>query len=143
MEYFCTKCGAPCNVTTMGVGFDFATLKSTCCSANVMPQIADQLGGYVPGRKDDNEKIRMDLLPFEALEAVAKVLTFGAKKYADNNWKNVNDAEHRYVGALLRHLSAYLKGEWWDEETELSHLSHMATNALFLVYFEEKKKCKQ
>jgi hypothetical protein len=91
------------------------------------------------GRKDDSDKIRMDLLPFEALEAVAKVLTFGAKKYADNNWQKVDNAESRYVGALLRHLSKYLQGERWDEESELSHLSHVATNALFLVWFEEKK----
>jgi hypothetical protein len=91
------------------------------------------------GRKDDCKKIRMELLPFESLEAVAKVLTFGAKKYADNNWQKVDNAKSRYVGALLRHLSAHLQGETFDAESGLSHISHVATNALFLVYFEEKK----
>lgn len=31
------------------------------------------------GRKDDTDKIRMDLLPPEFLFAVAEILTFGAK----------------------------------------------------------------
>ena len=34
------------------------------------------------GIKHDAEKPRMDLLPFEALEEVAKVLTFGAERDA-------------------------------------------------------------
>ena len=100
----------------------------------------DPVDEETEGQKDDSEKIRMDLLPFESLEAVAKVLTFGAKKYAANNWQKVDNAESRYVGALLRHLSKYLQGEEKDGESGLSHLSHVATNALFLVYFEEKKK---
>ena len=94
-------------------------------------------------RKDDSEKIRMDLLPFESLEAVAKVLTFGAKKYTDNGWKEIKNAEQENVAALLRHLSKYLRGEKHDEESGLSHLSHMATRALFLVYFEEKSRDKK
>ena len=95
----------------------------------------------IKGRKDDSDKIRMDLLPFESLEAVAKVLTFGAKKYADNNnWQKVDGAESRYAGALLRHLSKYFQGEKFDAESGLSHLSHAATNTLFLVWFEENKR---
>ena len=90
----------------------------------------------VEGRKDDTEKPRMDLLPFEALEEVAKVLTFGAKKYAANTWQKVKDAEGRYVAALLRHLSAYNQGKTFDEESGLSHAAHMATNALFILWFE-------
>jgi hypothetical protein len=33
------------------------------------------------GRKDDQDKNRLDLLPFEALEVVGQVMTYGAKKY--------------------------------------------------------------
>jgi hypothetical protein len=106
-----------------------------CVCADIIKYEADK-----KGRKDDNDKIRMDLLPFESLEAVAKVLTFGAKKYADNNWQKVDNAESRYTGALLRHLSKHLQGEKIDAESGLSHLSHAATNVLFLVWFEEEKK---
>ncbi len=92
------------------------------------------------GQKFDDEKIRMDLLPFEALEAVAEVLTFGAKKYADNNWQLVENAKSRYVAALLRHLSAYMQNEINDKESGFSHIAHMATNALFLVWLDERAK---
>jgi hypothetical protein len=163
MEYFCTKCGAPCDVSTPTIGFSFA-FKSKCCDAPVSPQIAirgesvsvpisahselykaitaevqTMEQSLTEGRKDDNDKIRMDLLPFEALEAVAKVLTFGAKKYTDNGWKTLENAGSEKLGALLRHLSKHLRGIELDEESGLSHISHMAANALMLVYFEEKK----
>jgi len=91
------------------------------------------------GRKNDEGKLRMDLLPFESLEKVAEVLTYGAEKYADNNWKFVPDAVQRYEAALLRHLSAYKKGEQRDQESGLSHLAHLATNALFLLWFNGRE----
>jgi hypothetical protein len=37
--------------------------------------------------KNDNDKLRYDLIPPQALKALAEVLTFGANKYADNNWQ--------------------------------------------------------
>ena len=33
----------------------------------------------ITGKKYDQDKVRMDLLPFDSLEEIAKVLTFGAK----------------------------------------------------------------
>ena len=93
----------------------------------------------IPGTKYDGEKIRMDLLPFEALEEVAKVLTYGAAKYADNNWQKIDNAERRYVAALLRHLSAHMRGETRDTGSGLLHVAHMATNALFVLWFELQK----
>lgn len=90
------------------------------------------------GMKFDSDKIRMDLLPFVSLEAVAKVLTFGAKKYAPNNWKLVDNAQERYEAALLRHLTAIKKGEDVDIDSGLPHIYHVACNAMFLVYFYDK-----
>ena len=91
------------------------------------------------GQKHDAEKPRMDLLPFEALEEVAKVLTYGTNKYADNNWQKVENAERRYLAAMLRHLTAREKGEIYDTESGLTHAAHMATNALFILWFEIQK----
>ena len=91
------------------------------------------------GLKYDAEKPRMDLLPFEALEAVAEVLTYGAKKYAENNWRRVGCAESRYTAALLRHICAMRCGEKLDAESGLLHAAHMATNALFILWFELQK----
>lgn len=92
------------------------------------------------GTKYDGAKIRMDLLPFEALEAVAEVLTFGAKKYTDNGWQTIENGERRYLGAMLRHLAACERGEAQDPESGLSHAAHAATNALFILWFEIQKE---
>ena len=95
------------------------------------------------GVKDDAGKPRMELLPMGALLEVAKVLTYGAEKYAPGNWKQVPDAEGRYQGALLRHLAAYMDGERHDSETgeaKLLHIAQAAANALFLTYFELHKE---
>jgi hypothetical protein len=80
----------------------------------------------------------MDLLPFEALEEIARVLTYGAKKYAPNNWQKVPDAKERYEAALLRHFSAHKRGEKNDPESGLSHLAHVGCNALFLIWLQDK-----
>lgn len=67
-----------------------------------------------PGRKNDKDKDRWDLLPLAPIKAVVKVLTFGAKKYAPNNWQKVQDPQNRYYASTMRHLVAYREGEWLD-----------------------------
>ena len=39
------------------------------------------------GSKYDKNKLRVDLLSFQALQGIAEILTFGAKKYGDRNWE--------------------------------------------------------
>jgi hypothetical protein len=85
------------------------------------------------GMKFDSEKRRMGLLPPRALESVADVLTFGAKKYLPNNWKYVENGHERYLDAALRHMSAYMKGEYADPETGMPHLSHALCCLMFIV----------
>jgi deoxycytidylate deaminase len=86
--------------------------------------------------KFDTGKLRYSLIPPVALEELAKVLGYGAKKYKANNWKNVDD-KSRYVDALYRHLEAWRSGKSADSESGLSHLSHALTNIAFLIYFED------
>ena len=90
---------------------------------------------YEGGVKYDSGKLRMELIPPEAIEALAEVITYGANKYSDDNWKKVS--KDRYIGALMRHLNAYRKGELYDDESGLTHMAHILTNAAFLVYKEE------
>jgi hypothetical protein len=92
------------------------------------------------GLKYDKGKLRWDLVPFEQLEQIVEVYTFGAKKYEANNWKKVKNARGRYLSALFRHLIAYCKGEMYDDETKYKHLAHAGWNVLALMYFEDKKK---
>ena len=88
------------------------------------------------GRKDDKGKPRFSLVPVSALRVIADVLTFGAKKYADDNWKHVPDAKARYTDAMLRHVYAWQEGEVLDPESGLSHLGHAGCCILFLLWFE-------
>ncbi len=86
------------------------------------------------GKKFDNGKLRWDLVPYEAVEEVVKVLTFGADKYGDYNWQKVEPFQDRYFAALMRHLVAWKKGEDIDPESGVHHLSHAACNCVFLLW---------
>lgn len=86
------------------------------------------------GLKYDTGKLQYSLIPAETLQALAEVLSFGARKYAPNNWQLVQDGERRYLDALYRHLQAYRLGEDVDPESGLHHLSHALTNVAFLHY---------
>jgi len=65
----------------------------------------------------------------DALIAVAKVGTYGAKKYTRDGWLKVPDGSNRYTAALARHLFAE-NSERIDSESGLLHSSHVAWNAL-------------
>lgn len=81
--------------------------------------------------KADADKLRMELIPTSALKSLARVLTFGAKKYKANSWQQVEIS--RYVGALLRHLVAYLDDPYGvDSESGLAHSEHLLCNAAFI-----------
>lgn len=82
--------------------------------------------------KFDGDKLQFRLLPPFALEEVAKVLTFGAKKYAPENWRKVADPHNRYMDAALRHLNAHLRGEIFDTESRLPHIAHAICCLLFI-----------
>lgn len=88
------------------------------------------------GQKFDSAKNRLDLLPFAALEEVGKVLTFGAQKYADDNWKRLPNLRRRYLAAGLRHVFAWASGSRNDAETGLHHLAHAACCFFFVLETE-------
>lgn len=88
--------------------------------------------------KFDAGKLRYGLIPPEATEGLARVLTYGAKKYKPNNWQQCEDTD-RYVDALYRHLEAWRKGEKRDQESGLLHLEHALTNISFLLWFERRE----
>jgi len=90
------------------------------------------------GRKDDADKPRWDLLPWAAVRDVVCVLTYGATKYDDENWKHVPDGRRRYFAAAQRHLLAWWEGERLDPETGYPHLAHAACCLLFLAALDLK-----
>jgi hypothetical protein len=90
------------------------------------------------GYKHDTEKLRYDLIPSEAMDELAKVLTHGATKYEDHNWAR-GMKWSRVFAALMRHMWSWWKGESVDPETGYSHLSHALCNIVFLVTYEQRK----
>jgi hypothetical protein len=89
------------------------------------------------GIKDDVGKPRYELLAPEALEGVARILTFGAQKYSARNWEQ-GMKWSRVFGALMRHLWAWWRGEGKDKETGESHLHHAACCVMFLQAYEAR-----
>ena len=82
------------------------------------------------GIKFDSDKPRMELLDPEFLEGVSQVLTFGAKKYDAHNWR-AGLSVSRTIGACLRHIFAFIRGEDLDKETGLHHLFHAGCELMF------------
>jgi len=93
------------------------------------------------GRKYDGEKLRWDLIPFEALEDVVEVLTFGRKKYASDNWKYVKGRIWRYVGASFRHLNKWWRAYvlWRKTKDEKYRLKGNNENDITMIDFETGK----
>ena len=89
------------------------------------------------GLKFDTEKVRMELLDPYAMEQLAAVLTFGAKKYAAHNWR-LGIRNGRLLAALIRHVFAYLRGEDKDPETGLSHIAHAMCCCMFILGLEHR-----
>lgn len=87
------------------------------------------------GGEKGSKTARFDLIPPDALWAIAEHYGRGASKYAARNW------ERGYnwglsVAALERHLKARMMGEKVDAETGSLHLTAVAWHALALLTFE-------
>ena len=89
--------------------------------------------------KNDTDKPRYELIPPHALELVVKILTMGAKKYDDDNWKKCPDID-RYFGACQRHLWAWKAGDKIDSESDINHLAHAICSLLFMLELDKEKK---
>ena len=87
------------------------------------------------GVKFDSGKLRMDLLPPDALEALARILTDGAIKYSSRNWELGMEWSRPYA-ALQRHILAWWGGQDVDPESGHPHLWHVLTNAVFLTSYQ-------
>ena len=71
---------------------------------------------FETGSKRDsrNGKGRFDLLPFYAIQRLARVYENGAIKYGNNNWR-LGQPCSRYLDSAIRHLFK-AGGGWKDED---------------------------
>lgn len=84
------------------------------------------------GIKRDEGKLRLELVPPEAILALGAILTHGASKYEDRNWEKGMPLERIY-GALQRHLQAWASGVEIDPESGFPHLEHALCNLAMMV----------
>lgn len=117
----------------------YRELKAELCGKD--PSGLDQ---HAPGAKLDAGKPDLSLLLLfgKALQSVAAVGTYGARKYTRGGWQEVDDGVNRYTAALLRHLTQE-NAERNDKESGFAHASHVAWNALArleLMIRESEKK---
>ncbi len=90
------------------------------------------------GLRFNEGKSRYDLLPPEAIEALAKHYTVGAKKYADRNWER-GMAWGKCFASLMRHGWAWMRGEDIDPETGTHHMISVAWNAIAIYVYSVRK----
>ena len=95
-------------------------------------RVVNETTGGAKGRK----LARHELLPPEALTAIAERFGLGAAKYEDRNWERGYDWSLSY-GALQRHLLAWWGGEDLDTEFGDSHLAAAGFHVLVLLSFIE------
>jgi len=87
------------------------------------------------GLRYDDSKLRFDLIPPDAMMALAAVYTLGAKKYADRNWEK-GMKWSKVIAPLERHLQAFKGREEKDAELDLLHTAEIAWNAMALLAFQ-------
>lgn len=73
-------------------------------------------------------------IPTRQLPGVARVLAFGAAKYAPRGWER-GIQYSRIFAAAQRHAAYVAAGELVDPESGQAHESHFWCNVLFLVVF--------
>jgi hypothetical protein len=96
------------------------------------------------GVKWDAGKVPLHLLPTRPLEALARVLGFGAYKkakpggspgYGANNWRS-GIAYSRLYAAALRHCWLWWRGETLDPDSGQHHLAHALAELAFILEYE-------
>src|SRR5882724_10637309 len=89
------------------------------------PNTGGQKGSKLP---------RFDLIPPDALWAIAEHYGRGANKYEDRNWE-LGYAHGLTVAAMQRHLAQHMMGERIDPETGGLHVAAVAWHAIALLTF--------
>lgn len=89
-------------------------------------------------RHFDEGKVRMELVPYDAINVIARAFGYGATKYGDYNYLK-GMLWLKLFGSTLRHLFKWSVGEDIDKESGLPHLGHAACDILMLIVYAERK----
>ncbi len=92
------------------------------------------------GHRD--KKNRLSLVPPLFIKILGWVFTYGAVKYADNNWMKGLKWSDVYE-ASLRHIMDFWDGMDLDDQSRLEHLAHAFWGLGILLYYAHHKEYKQ
>lgn len=90
------------------------------------------------GKKNDQAKPDLSLIPKDALFEMAKAFTYGAKKYGRHNFREGIDIS-RCLAASMRHTVQFLDGEDIDEETQCIHLGNAMAGLAMAIWMLKNK----
>jgi hypothetical protein len=79
------------------------------------------------GGSQSNIGVRYDLIPGSAIREIALILSAGAVKYGDDNWKLIPVRDH--INHAINHLFL-----WLDGDRAENHLGNAACRCLFAVW---------
>jgi hypothetical protein len=90
-----------------------------------------------PKQTYGDKKLGLQYVPPALLIAAAQALGpkpgAGASKYGPYNWRDKPVEAMTYIGAMLRHILAYMDGEDMDPEGNKPHLGGVVANAAILL----------
>lgn len=85
------------------------------------------------GIKHDDKKPNLALIPIEAIWALGESLTYGARKYGDDNFRE-GLAVRRQLAASIRHIYQALEQEDVDAESGCLHLGNAMASLAMAIY---------
>ena len=149
MEMECPVCKTISKPRSVGGGFHYSKWRCSACGGwfDFDPNHEVKQGeeitviiheGRGDAKKFDHNKLMWDILPYDQIEKIVEVMTYGAGKYGAESWKTVDSP--RYEAAFMRHYVERKKGEAVDKDSKISHLAHAACNLLFMMWLEEHGK---
>lgn len=86
------------------------------------------------GARYNTGKPDLSLIPLCTLEDEARVWEYGKRKYSAWNWTKGMPWSVPYA-CLMRHMSAWQRGEENDAESGLPHLAHAMCNLRMLTLY--------
>ena len=92
----------------------------------------DELLASVGGTKHDSGKPDLSIVPYVAIEQIARALMYGEVKYGRHNFLRGFNS-NRLIAATLRHVYAWNSGEDNDPESGLSHVAHALAGLSMLL----------
>lgn len=135
-RHFCDT--APINKSAQHF-LDYGCADEGCTLTDIHPPLSEQR--YVDpstGGEKGTKLARFDLIPPEAITALAEHFGRGAEKYDDRNWERGYPWSLSFA-ALQRHIWAFWNGEDVDEETGTAHVIAAMWHCVVLFTFAQRE----